>query len=37
MSLDIDNVNLTTSAIPEPTAALLGFVGLLGLAARRRR
>ncbi|MDA7891438.1 hypothetical protein N9B14_02605 [Akkermansiaceae bacterium] len=37
MSLDIDNVDLTTSAIPEPTAALLGFVGLLGLAARRRR
>jgi hypothetical protein len=37
MSLDIDNVNLTTSSIPEPTSTLLSALGVLALAARRKR
>ena len=32
MDLDIDNVNLTTSQIPEPSGALLAGLGLLALA-----
>jgi hypothetical protein len=32
----LDNVQLTSSAIPEPTAALLGGLGLLSLLRRRR-
>jgi hypothetical protein len=37
MDLDIDNVNLTTSLIPEPSGALLAGLGLLALGARRKR
>ena len=37
MVLDIDNVNLTTSQIPEPSGALLAGLGLLALGARRKR
>ena len=37
MILDIDNVNLTTSQIPEPSGALLAGLGLLALGARRKR
>lgn len=37
MDLDIDNVNLTTSQIPEPSGALLAGLGLLALGARRKR
>ncbi|MGC6459270.1 MAG: PEP-CTERM sorting domain-containing protein [Akkermansiaceae bacterium] len=36
MTLDIDNVNLTT-AIPEPTSTLMSALGFLVLAARRKR
>lgn len=34
--LSIDNLLITGTAIPEPSAALLGCVALLGLARRRR-
>ena len=37
MDLDIDNVNLVTSQIPEPSGALLAGLGLLALGARRKR
>jgi len=37
MTLDIDNINLTTSSIPEPTSTLLSALGVLALAARRKR
>lgn len=37
MDLDIDNVNLTTSKIPEPSGVLLAGLGLLALGARRKR
>ena len=32
-----DNVRLDATAVPEPSAALLGGLGLLGLLVRRRR
>ncbi len=32
----IDNVSVTTTPIPEPSAALMGGLGLLGLLRRRR-
>jgi hypothetical protein len=34
--LSIDNLLITGTAVPEPSAALLGCVALLGLARRRR-
>ena len=37
MDLDIDNIDLTTSQIPEPSGALLAGLGLLALGARRKR
>ena len=37
MDLDLDNINLTTSQIPEPSGALLAGLGLLALGARRKR
>ncbi|MDA7869182.1 PEP-CTERM sorting domain-containing protein [Akkermansiaceae bacterium] len=37
MVLDIDNVNLTTGAVPEPSGAFLAGLGLLALGARRKR
>jgi hypothetical protein len=36
-AMSIDNVLITGTAIPEPSAALLGGVALLGLLRRRRR
>ncbi len=37
--LDVDNVRLDATPIPEPTGCVLGFMGLvsLGLVIRRRR
>ena len=37
MDLDLDNINLTTSQIPEPSGVLLAGLGLLALGARRKR
>jgi uncharacterized protein (TIGR03382 family) len=34
--LAIDNFEITKVAVPEPTAALLGAFGLLGILRRRR-
>lgn len=35
--LAIDDISVTGSVIPSPTAAVVGLVGMIGLVARRRR